>query len=80
MTTTAPRLIALPAVTAITTLRKTALYQLIKDGELRPVKIGRKTLFAESEIFEWVNARLASRDVESYLEAQARTSTSQAGV
>lgn len=59
----APRLIAIPAVTAITTLRKTALYELIKAGELHPVKIGRKTLFAEAEIFAWVNQRLASRGV-----------------
>lgn len=61
MTTTTPRLIALPEVSTITSLRKTALYQLIKDGELRPVKLGRKTVFAESEIIAWVNERLASR-------------------
>lgn len=60
-TQSAPRLIALPAVTTITTLRKTALYELIKAGELHPVKIGRKTLFAESEIYAWVEQRLASR-------------------
>lgn len=58
----APRLIAIPEVSTITSLRKTALYELIKAGELRPVKIGRKTLFAESEIYEWVNQRLASRE------------------
>lgn len=58
----APRLIAIPAVTLITSIHKTALYQLIKAGELRPVKIGRKTLFAESEIHAWVNQRLASRE------------------
>lgn len=59
----APRLIAIPEVSTITSLRKTALYELIKAGELRPVKIGRKTLFAESEIYAWVNDRLASRPV-----------------
>lgn len=58
---TPPRLIALPEVSRITSLRKTALYQLIKAGELRPVKLGRKTVFAESEIAAWVNQRLASR-------------------
>ena len=57
----APRLIAIPEVSTITSLRKTALYELIKLGELRPVKIGRKTLFAESEIHAWVNARLSGR-------------------
>ena len=60
-TQSAPRLIAIPAVTSIISLRRTAIYELIKAGELRPVKIGRKTLFAESEIFAWVNKRLASR-------------------
>lgn len=59
----AQRLIAIPAVTSIISLRRTAIYELIKAGELRPVKIGRKTLFAESEIFAWVNKRLASRVV-----------------
>ncbi len=59
----APRLIALPEVSAITSLRKTALYELIKAGELRPVKLGRKTVFSEAEVFEWVNKRLANREV-----------------
>ena len=57
----APRLIAFPELTRITSLRKTALYQLIKAGELRPVKLGRKTAFVESEVFEWVNQRISSR-------------------
>jgi prophage regulatory protein len=63
MKTLAPpqRLIALPEVSSITSLRKTALYQLIKAGELRPVKLGRKTVFAESEVVAWVNQRLATR-------------------
>jgi len=55
------RLIAFPELTRITTLRKTALYELIKAGELRPVKLGRKTVFAEAEVIDWVNKRLASR-------------------
>lgn len=61
MTTTATRFIPLPEVTRITSLKKTALYQLINSGELRPVKLGRKTVFAEAEINAWVNQRLASR-------------------
>ena len=63
MENTTSRFIELPEVTAITSLRKTALYQLIAAGELRPVKLGRKTVFAEAEIFAWVNKRLASRGV-----------------
>ena len=58
----APRLIALPEVSHITSLKKTALYQLIAAGELRPVKLGRKTVFAEAEIVAWVEQRLASRE------------------
>lgn len=61
-TATAPRLIALPAVSQITSLKKTALYQLIAAGELRPVKLGRKTVFSEAEVHAWVNKRLASRE------------------
>lgn len=56
------RLIALPKVCEITCQGKTSIYQLIAAGELRPIKLGRKTVFAESEIHEWVNERLASRD------------------
>jgi excisionase family DNA binding protein len=56
------RFIALPEVTRITSLRKTALYQLIKAGELRPVKLGRKTVFSEAEIFAWVNKQIENRD------------------
>ncbi|MHB1333202.1 MAG: helix-turn-helix transcriptional regulator [Sulfuriferula sp.] len=55
------RLIPIPVVTQITSLRKTALYELIKAGELRPLKLGRKTVFSEAEIIAWVNARLAGR-------------------
>jgi len=60
--TTATRFIPLPEVTRITSLKKTALYQLINSGELRPVKLGRKTVFAEAEINAWVQQRLASRE------------------
>ncbi len=58
----APRLIAIPETLNRTSLCKTALYERIKAGELRPIKLGKKTVFAESEISEWVNKRLASRE------------------
>jgi len=63
LATPAPKLIALPQVTSITSLCKTKVYELINAGELRPIKLGRKTVFAEAEIYAWVNARLASRGV-----------------
>lgn len=61
MQTGTPRLIDLPELSRITTFRKTAIYELIKRGELRPIKLGRKTVFAESEVSAWVSARVASR-------------------
>jgi excisionase family DNA binding protein len=57
----APRLIDFPELSRITTLKRTALYELIKLGELKPIKLGRKTVFSKAEVHNWVNARLSSR-------------------
>ena len=59
---TIARLIPLPEVSRITSLKKTSIYQLIASGEFRPVKLGRKTVFSEAEIYEWVESRLANRE------------------
>jgi len=56
------RLIPLQEVSRITSLKKTSIYQLIATGELHPVKLGRKTVFSEAEIHDWVEARLANRE------------------
>lgn len=61
MTSIVTRFIPIPEVSRITSLKKTSLYELIRTGELVPIKLGRKTVFAESEIYAWVNKRLASR-------------------
>ena len=53
------RLMELSEVTRITTLKKTAIYKLIKLGEIKPVKLGRKTVFSESEVIAWVNRKVA---------------------
>jgi len=53
----AVRLIHWEEVYDITSLKKTKLYELIKKGELKPIKLGRKTVFLESEIIEWVNKK-----------------------
>ena len=58
---TSPRLIGFNELMHMTTLRRTALYELIKTGELKPAKLGRKTVFSHSEVVAWINARLASR-------------------
>jgi predicted DNA-binding transcriptional regulator AlpA len=57
----APRLIDLPEVIRITSIRKSSVYERISSGEFRPIKIGRKTCFCEAEIFAWVNERRAAR-------------------
>ena len=58
------RLIDLPEVSQRTTLRKTSIYELIKRGELRPIKLGRKTVFSEFEVNTWISGRLAERQAQ----------------
>lgn len=55
------RFITIRTVSHITALGKTTIYKLIRSGEFRPTKIGRKTVFSEAEILEWVEAKLAQR-------------------
>lgn len=54
------RLISITEITNRFTLHKTKIYDLIKAGELRPVKLGRKTLFVEAEINDWIADRIAA--------------------
>lgn len=61
MTYVNTRLIDLPELTKLTTLRKTKLYELINSGELRPIKLGRKTVFSEQEVNQWIEAQIAKR-------------------
>jgi prophage regulatory protein len=58
-TTTAIRLIPIPEVIRLTSLKKTSIYQLVRAGELRIVKLGRKTVFLEDEIFSWIEKQIA---------------------
>lgn len=58
------RLIDIPEVTRLTTLKKSAIYELMSRGELRPIKLGAKTVFVEGEVFEWIERQIAqSRQV-----------------
>lgn len=57
------RFIGLPELSHRTSLKKTALYELVKKGELKPLKLGRKTVFLESEVIAWMDSKLQSRDV-----------------
>ena len=55
------RLINIRQVREITSLGHTSIYKLINAGELRPTKLGRKTVFSEAEVIAWVDAKLAAR-------------------
>jgi predicted DNA-binding transcriptional regulator AlpA len=55
------RLVDVDRVIAITGLHKTAIYKRVTAGEFRPVKLGRKTVFSEQEIYQWVADQLAAR-------------------
>ena len=58
---TSTRLIDFHELTHLTTLGRTALYELIKRGELKPIKLGRKTVFLHGEVVAWINARREMR-------------------
>lgn len=53
-----PRLVDVQTVCAITTLSVSRIYQLIDEGELRRVKLGRKSCFVEAEIRAWIEAKI----------------------
>ncbi|MDO9152091.1 AlpA family transcriptional regulator [Methylotenera sp.] len=56
-----PRLLDVSETTNRTSLRKTKLYELINAGELRPIKLGRKTVFSEQEVNQWIETQIAKR-------------------
>lgn len=37
---------------------RTMLYQLIKDGEIKTIKVGRRTLIPESELQRWLARKM----------------------
>lgn len=58
---TQPRLLDVTETTSRTCLGKTKLYEVIKTGELRPIKLGRKTVFSEQEVSIWIEKQIANR-------------------
>ncbi|TPV99386.1 MAG: hypothetical protein USCAAHI_01171 [Beijerinckiaceae bacterium] len=48
---------------ALLSLGRTTLYQLVKDGDLVPTKIGKKTLFAAPDIASLLNKRRQQADI-----------------
>ena len=56
---TATRLLPFPELIQKTSLHKTKLYELINAGELQPIKLGRKTVFSEREVNQWIETQIA---------------------
>lgn len=54
-----PRLVTVEEAKKMLCLGTTAIYDLMKTGELRRIKIGRKTLFLASDIAAFINRKVA---------------------
>ena len=54
-----PRLIDVKELSHITSLQHSAIYEYIKAGEFRPIKLGRKTVFSADEVARWVRKKVA---------------------
>ena len=54
-----PQLLTITQASSRINICRTAIYNLMKTGQLHKVKIGRKTLFAESEISDFITQRIA---------------------
>ena len=56
------KLIRLPAVSERVTMKRTAIYGLIKAGRFpAPVKIGSTSAWVDLEITSWLSERMAAR-------------------
>jgi prophage regulatory protein len=54
----ADALLKLRTVQALTSLGKTRIYALIKAGELKPIKLGRRcTRFRAGDVMDWLQAQ-----------------------
>lgn len=54
-----PRLIDLQEVSRLTSLRRSAIYERISQGEFRIVKLGRRSAFIEAEVHAWIREQVA---------------------
>jgi len=60
------RLLTLLATRERTAIGKTTLYAMMAAGTFpRPVKVGRRSLWVESEVAEWIADRVAEREDRS---------------
>ena len=64
MSDVSPKILRRPAVEAITGLSRSTIYQHKKEGTFpKPIRLGRKAVgWIESEIFAWLEARIAERN------------------
>lgn len=53
-----PRLVGIAAVMQATSLSRASVYRRIEAGELKPIKIGRRTLFSEAHIAHWLKSKV----------------------
>ncbi len=58
------RLVSVAEFMAITGLGRSSLYNRMAEGEIRPVKVGRRTLFSEAEAYAFVQRQLAARELQ----------------
>ncbi len=54
-----PRLVTVDEAKKLLCLGTTAIYELMKTGELRRIKIGRKTVLLVSDIQSFINRKVA---------------------
>lgn len=57
-----PLLVSVRDVTRLTGICKSTIYQLVRDGKLRPAKQGSKTVFSYAEVRRFAESILSQRD------------------
>lgn len=62
-----PRLVTYEQARKLTSLARTSMYKMVRDGKFpKPVLIGAvRKAFIEAEIHAWIQARIAARDLEA---------------
>lgn len=54
-----PRLIGIEEAMRLTTLGRSAIYNLIDRGELSRIKLGKKVVFLEQDLRDFINRKVA---------------------
>lgn len=57
------KILPVRAVAAKTLLSRTVIYRMMGKGTFpKPIKFGRMSVWLESEVDDWIEARIAERD------------------